>query len=54
MAYIWENRDWLYFHWNENSVNAELQNVRFVQGQLIGMASTFGFNTTNNVVADSI
>lgn len=54
MAYIWENRDWPDFHWNENSVNAELQNVRFVQGQLIGMASTFGFNTANNVVADSI
>ena len=54
MAYIWENSEWPDFHWDEDSVNAELQNVRFVQGQLLGMASTFGFDITNVVEADSI
>ncbi|MBS7364354.1 MAG: Fic family protein [Paludibacteraceae bacterium] len=54
MKYIWENSNWPDFHWDEELINAELQNVRFVQGQLLGIASTFGFDVKNVIEADSI
>ncbi len=54
MKYIWENSNWPNFHWDEELINVELQNVRFVQGQLLGIASTFGFDVKNVIEADSI
>ena len=60
--YIYQKEGWPNFHWDNEVVSPLLLNVRYLQGQLIGKMSVFGFDfekethlssITNNVLKSS-
>jgi Fic family protein len=60
--YIYQKEDWPKFRWDKEKIAQMLINVRYLQGELIGKMSVFGFdlknhthfsNITNNVITSS-
>jgi len=43
--YIYENKNWTNFTWQETAINAIFGEVRNLQGKIIGQMSTLGFAT---------
>lgn len=52
--YIWQNKKWPTFRWNEREVNNKLLQVRHEQGRLLGMMGMLGFDVKNNTILDSM
>ena len=52
--YLWENKNWPYFQWDEQKINELLVRVRHQQGRLLGMADTLGFDVKSPVVLDAM
>ena len=52
--YIWENKNWPNFQWDEQKINELLVRVRHQQGRLLGMADTLGFDVKSPVVLDAM
>lgn len=61
-VYIYEKEGWPNFFWDKEKIAQILLNVRYLQGELIGKMSVFGFdlknythfsNITNNVIKSS-
>ena len=52
--YIWENKEWPNFVWNEQLIGEILLKVRHQQGRLLGMAETLGFDVKNPMVLDAM
>ena len=52
--YLWENKDWPKFQWDEQKVNEMLVQVRHQQGRLLGMADVLGFDVKSPVVLDAM
>lgn len=54
MRYIWQRFDWPFFRWDETKISLRLSQTRYVQGQLIGMADSLGFDVRNNTMLDTV
>jgi hypothetical protein len=52
--YLWENKNWPNFQWDEQKINELLVRVRHQQGRLLGMADTLGFDVKSPVVLDAM
>ena len=52
--YLWENKNWPNFQWDEQKINELLVCVRHQQGRLLGMADTLGFDVKSPVVLDAM
>lgn len=52
--YIWQNKEWPKFRWNEVQVANRLAQVRHEQGRLLGMMSMLGFDIKNTAILDSM
>ena len=52
--YLWENKNWPNFQWDEQKINEMLVRVRHQQGRLLGMADTLGFDVKSPVVLDAM
>ena len=52
--YLWENKNWPNFQWDEQKINELLVRVRHQQGRLLGMADTLGFDIKSPVVLDAM
>ncbi len=52
--YIWQNKNWPTFRWNEQEVTNKLLQVRHEQGRLLGMMGMLGFDIKNNAILDSM
>ena len=52
--YIYQKEGWPNFHWDDEVVSPLLLNVRYLQGQLIGKMSVFGFDFKNETHFSSI
>lgn len=52
--YIWQNKEWPKFRWNEVQVANKLAQVRHEQGRLLGMMGMLGFDVKNTAILDSM
>lgn len=52
--YIWEQKDWPKFKWDEHKISELLIQVRHQQGRLLGMADLLGFDVKSPVVLDAM
>ena len=52
--YIWENKEWPHFVWDEHQISELLLKVRHQQGRLLGMAETLGFDVKSPVMLDAM
>lgn len=52
--YIWENKDWPDFVWDEHQISELLLKVRHQQGRLLGMAETLGFDVKSPMMLDAM
>ena len=52
--YIWEQKDWPKFKWDEHKISELLIQVRHQQGRLLGMADLLGFDVKSPVVLDTM
>ena len=52
--YIWQNKEWPNFHWNESKVANKLSQVKFEQGRLLGIMSMIGFDLKNVTILDAM
>ena len=50
--YIWQNKEWPKFRWNEVQVANKLAQVRHEQGRLLGMMGMLGFDVKNTAILD--
>ena len=52
--YLWENKDWPKFQWDEQKINEILVRARHQEGRLLGMADMLGFDVKSPVVLDAM
>lgn len=52
--YIWQNKEWPNFRWNESKVANKLSQVKFEQGLLLGIMSMLGFDLKNVTILDAM
>jgi Fic family protein len=52
--YIYENRDWPGFTWNDKQLLIPLSNVRNLQGRLIGRMEAIGFNLREEAMLETL
>lgn len=52
--YIWQNKEWPNFRWNESIVANKLSQVKFEQGRLLGIMSMLGFDLKNVTILDAM
>ena len=52
--YIWQQKDFPKYHWDEGKVANLLAQVRHKQGRLLGMMSILGFDIKNRAILDSM
>lgn len=52
--YIWEQKNWPQFKWDKQKINELLMSVRYLQGRLIGIADTLGFDVKSPVILDAM
>lgn len=52
--YIWQNKEWPKFSWDELLIANKLTHVRHEQGRLLGMMSCLGFDVKNTTILDSM
>lgn len=52
--YIWEQKNWPKFKWDEQKISELLIRVRHQQGRLLGMADLLGFDVKSPVVLDAM
>jgi Fic family protein len=54
MRYIYENTDWPEFEWDWSALAAQLADVRFHQGHLLGRIVSFGFQVREEASLDAL
>ena len=52
--YIWQQKDWPNFIWDNTQLSYKLGNVRNLQGKLVGKMSMLGFDLQNNAILDTL
>lgn len=52
--YIWQQREWPNFSWDDARLSYKLGKVRSLQGRLIGKLSTLGFDMKNTATLDAL
>ncbi|MBO4371137.1 MAG: DUF4172 domain-containing protein, partial [Paludibacteraceae bacterium] len=52
--FIWKDENWPHFQWDELVIGRNLQQIRFLQGKLLGAISSFDEETKILLFADSI
>lgn len=52
--YIWEQKNWPKFKWDEKKSSELLIQVRHQQGRILGMADMLGFDVKSPVVLDTM
>ena len=52
--WIWQQKNWPEFHWDDSKIITLLSRVRMLQGKLIGELNTFGFELQNNASLEII
>ena len=52
--YIYQKEGWPNFYWDKEIIAPLLLNVRYIQGQLIGKMSVFGFDLKNETHLSTI
>jgi Fic family protein len=54
MHYIYHNRDWPSFYWNNEVIIQELSKVRNLQGRLLGKMESLGFDLKNEALLHTL
>lgn len=52
--YIWQQKEWPKFTWNDAKLSYKLGRVRSLQGKLVGKMSALGFDLKNNAMLDTL
>lgn len=52
--YIWQQKEWPDFSWNDAKLSYKLGRVRSLQGKLVGKMSTLGFELKNSAMLDTL
>lgn len=52
--YIWQQKDWPDFTWEDSKISYKLGKVRGLQGKLVGKMSMLGFDRKNNAMLDTL
>lgn len=52
--YIWQQKDWPDFIWDDAKLSFKLGSVRNVQGKLVGKMSALGFDLKNSAMLDAL
>lgn len=52
--YIWQQKDWPTFTWNDVKLSYKLGKVRGLQGKLVGKMSALGFDIKNSAILDTL
>lgn len=52
--YIWQQKDWPDFAWDDAKLSFKLGRVRSLQGKLVGKMSVLGFELKNNAVLNTL
>lgn len=52
--YIWQQKDWPDFTWDDSKISYKLGKVRGLQGKLVGKMSMLGFDRKNNAMLDTL
>ena len=52
--YIWQQKDWPNFTWDDTKLSYKLGAVRSLQGKLVGKMSMLGFDLPNNAILDTL
>ena len=48
--YIYQNKNWTDFTWDDKAINAVFGEVRLMQGKIIGQMNAMGFLFLNTIV----
>ena len=54
MSYIYQNKNWPKFHWNQEEIAKLLAQVRHKQGRLMGRMEGLGFNLRSEAVLQTL
>lgn len=52
--YIWQQKDWPNFTWDDSRLSYKLGRVRSLQGKLVGKMSALGFDLRNSAMLDAL
>ena len=52
--WIWQQKNWPKFYWDDSRIITLLSRVRLLQGKLLGELNTFGFELQNNASLEII
>lgn len=52
--YLWQQKDWPHFMWDDTKLSFKLGRVRSLQGKLVGRMSALGFELKNNAMLDAL
>ncbi|HOZ51904.1 MAG TPA: Fic family protein [Chitinophagaceae bacterium] len=52
--YIYQQKDWPKFHWNDESIISLLSSIRHNQGRLLGNMEALGFNLRSEALLESL
>ncbi|WP_165045728.1 Fic family protein [Dysgonomonas sp. ZJ709] len=52
--YIWQQKDWTNFKWDDKIISYQLGKVRALQGRLVGKMSALGFDLKNKAILDTL
>ena len=52
--YIWQQKNWPNFSWNDTALSYKLGRVRSLQGKLVGKMSALGFDIKNSTILDTL
>ena len=52
--YIYDNKNWTDFHWQDAEINAVFGEVRHMQGKIIGQMNSIGFSTKEEISLTAI
>lgn len=52
--YIWQQKEWPEFTWDDAKLSYKLGRVRSLQGKLVGKMSALGFDLKNNAMLDTL